>query len=189
MGNVSEGSETHPSPAFITGLMAGVHTGNDFAILSALTYESRSIYFQARGESAFNQRISINYIALPIGFKWREFFLLAVMGFPVSAYQTFKPHSWIYTTEDNPDPIVVFTTGPMEFSSEDMLLDLRIGGLIPLMEFNNNHLDLQMQASYSLSNLVKEGFHASQSFDPSERVMKSPVATLQVGLAYFFSLR
>ncbi len=189
MGTAPEGSETRPSLAFTVGVMSAIHISNTFAILGAVAYESRSVYFQAQGEPALNQRIRMNYVAIPIGFKWREFFLLTVMGLPVSSRQELEPDSWYYTSEQSPDPIIEFHSGPREFSSDDMLLDLRIGGIIPLMEFNRNHLDLQIQASYSLSYLVREGFHVAQSFDPSERVMKSPIATFQFGLAYFFSLR
>jgi hypothetical protein len=190
MGTVPEGSEARPSAAYEVGCMEQIHLDEDYAITAVLAYESRSMYFQAEGDPAFNQKISINYVTSQVGLKWRQLLLLTVIGFPVSGYQTIRPYDWIYTTEQNPDPIAEFKSGPIDVGMNDLLIDVRIAGLIPLMEFEGNHLDLFMQATYSLSNAIGEdGFQISPNYSTHERVTKSPITTIQAGVSYFFSLR
>lgn len=189
MGTVPEWTETGPSPAYEVGCMFQTQAGEHLSIVAAFAYESRSIYFQAEGDPVFNQKISINYVTSQAGLKWRQLLLLAVIGFPVYGYQTIGPYDWIYTTEQNPDPIAVFKSGPIDVGMQDLLIDIRIAALVPLIEFQGNRLDLFLQTSYSISNAIGEGFQVSPSYPPAERITRSPVATIQAGLAYFFSLR
>lgn len=179
--------EPAPRPSSTLGVIAVMTTNDDdFSIVSSLTFDVRSISMKSDLYPTLYHTINMTYVGVQMGAKWKALTALMSMALPLAIDQHVFPDPYIHTTEQHPDPIIVASGSQMQ--SKDLLLELRLGGLFPILSDGNNHLDLCLQATFGVFTMNGESSFYTLAFDPDQKV-NAQMASVQAGLCYFFSLR
>lgn len=179
--------EHAPRPASTLGVIAVMTMDDDdFSIVSSLTFDARSISMKTDLDPTWNHTINMTYVGLQMGAKWKALTALMSMALPLAIDQQVNPDSTIHTTEQHPDPIIVGSGSQMK--AGDLLIELRLGGLLPILTDGNNHLDFCFQATFGVFRINGENSFYTLAADPDHKV-NGQMASVQAGLCYFFSLR
>ena len=177
-GTIPDGSKTDIRPAFTAGVLGTYAANRDIGFALALGYESRGMFFKEQNKTDPNETIGFNYFTIQPSVRFKSFLIGVNINLPMSS-------SFSYTT-------TYYPTNPNSFSKDSLntLVDLRVEGLLPIVENDFGNLYFIIQASYSLTSAVGgKGFYTvSQNFTNSPNpVTSSPLPSVQIGLSYLFS--
>jgi len=182
-GTVPDGSKTDIHVAWTAGGLFAYTFKPDFGVAMGLGIENRGMYFHEQSKDEPNETIDLTYLSIQPSLKFKSFLLGVNIGIPMSVTQT------ITGTTTQTDPFIV-PASKITSSDQNTIVDIRIAGLLPLVENDAANLDFIIQASYCLSDAIGgNGFYTtSQNRQNSPNpVTKSPLPTVQIGLAYLFS--
>ena len=187
-GTEPKGSENSSlSPAFSFGVLGEIPFSEEFAIIAAATIDGRSMAFSAKEDENISQHVTGFYFSLAVGIEWEWLFFTPVMGLPFLGYQSMNPDPYLLTTEQSPDPIGQMSSATVDADEFDMLLDLRLGALIPLSKDPEESWKLLVSASIPVSNFVKE--YTIVSSEPTltfGQLTDSKLFTFLAGINYRF---
>ena len=173
-GQVPKGSKTDAQFAFTGGAFGAFNFSPKFAIALGVGYEQRGLYFRdEQSDTLWQSTSKINYFSIQPSLKFQAFMVGVSIGMPLSISQvnTQGPASF--------PALVQKTDGDLK-----TLIDVRMGGMIPIMQNEKSDLNFFVQGSYSLTSALKEGV------DPNNNnaAVKYPLPTLQLGFCYTFEL-
>lgn len=177
-GNVPTGAKTDVHFAFSAGALTiySFHPFWGFGL--GLGYESRGMYFVKEGKTIPNQDIALHYFSIQPSIKFKQFLLGINIGLPLSGHYT-------WNTGFNPPGVATVETD-LNKDSLKTLIDIRISGLLPIVENDNGSLYFVINACYNL-NGVMTNFLIPFQDDFTKPITKSPLPTLQLGLSYLFA--
>jgi hypothetical protein len=170
-GNVPQGYKTGMQFAYTAGALGTFEISKTFGVTLGLGYQSRPIYFRNEKGTDYGESTSnLTYISIQPGIKFGAFMIGIDINLPNSATQSYNvklPAEGSLTTD---------------IKSEDLgtVIDIRIGGLIPITQGTTSELNFFVQAAYGLTDALKN--------QPSGSPSSYPVATAQAGLCYTFYL-
>jgi hypothetical protein len=180
-GNAPGEIESTPEATYGLGVMNVIQwTSDNFGMVLGIAFESRAYSFSPQDYAYAQQTVRMNYVSVQAGMKIGYVLFTTVVGIPISGRETFNPGSWFETTEQHPDPSPV-QSRRVNITEEDIMLDLRLGLLVPILAVGTNHLSAQAQVSWGLSRM---------RFVPTALPEKrGSVVSIQAGLSYFFAIR
>ena len=166
-GAVDTGFKTGIRPAFSVGAMFIYPWSPDMALTVGLCYDARGVNFHSPTSTDTGFNVSLGYIALRPEFRIMGFMIGLGLGLPVSGSAT---------------EIETGTSSTITTSDLGFLLEGRIGADIPVWKSDASQLHLMIEGSYGFTKVY------SSSFVPSDTKDNGPLATAEIGLAYFFDL-
>ena len=172
-GDVPDGSKTDIHSAYAFGLMGATAFNPEWGAALAIAYDSRGMYFHQQSADEPNLNLTINYLSFQPSLKFKNFLLGANIGIPMSGKADYKLGT-------------ISTSKSINTDSLNTLIDIRVAGLLPIVENDMGNLDFYIQLSYCVSDAVTAFVTPGQT-DLSKPVTKSPIPTVQIGLAYLFS--
>lgn len=175
-GTVPDGSKTDIHfPAYLVQAM-GIYSFHPYwGVALGIGYESRGMYFKEQNKTEPNVDVSLNYISFQPSIKFKQFLLGATIGLPTGATSTYNPGSGLASQTRS--------TGK---DTMNTLIDIRIGGMLPIVENDNGALFFLINASWNVSDAFNQPFFTPGQ-TTSTGVTKSPIPTIQVGLSYLFA--
>ena len=186
-GSVETGWKTSPAFSFSGGALAIIPLSANIAFDLGVCYASRAVGFHLESSTDVGVDYSLGYLSIEPGFNLGGFTIGLGIGLPMSASATLK----------NIPAIPGFTTAPpftITTSDLNMLIEVRVGGSIPLMQSDKNELRLLIDGSYAFSGIIKSASLPTAAMWLSNRGEKGygdtmnngPLASLQIGVAYLF---
>jgi hypothetical protein len=173
-GDVPDGSKTDIHTAFTFGALGAFTFNPDWGVALGIGYESRGMYFHQESQDVPNQDFTINYLSFQPSLKFKSFLLGINIGVPMGGTALIKTSAGS-SSADIPD------------SSLNTIIDIRAAGLLPIVENDMGNLDFYIQASYCISDAIGGSGFLTVGQTTATPVTKSPLPTLQIGLAYLFS--
>jgi hypothetical protein len=132
------------------------------------------MYFHQEAQDVPNQDYTFNYLSLQPSLKFKNFLLGINIGVPMGGTSKL-------TTS------VGSISSDIQDTSLNTLIDIRIAGLLPIVENDMGNLDFYIQASYCISDAIGGSGFLTVGQTTVTPITKSPIPTVQIGLAYLFS--
>ncbi len=174
-----DGTKTDIEPAYTFGVLGAYAVNRDIGFTLGLGYESRGMFFKDQNKTEPNEVFKFGYFAIQPSLRFKNFLIGVNINIPVGLDFTLNPGSGL--------PAYNRSIG---IDTANTLIDIRIEGLLPIVENDFGNLYFVMQASYCLSDAIGMGGFTTvgQNFTNSpDPVTKSPIPTVQLGLSYLFS--
>lgn len=173
-GDVPDGSKTDIHAAFAFGAMGAFAFNPEWGASLAIAYDSRGMYFHQEAQDVPNQDFTFNYLSLQPSLKFKNFLLGINIGVPMGG--TSKVTTSLGSVSSD-----------IQDTSLNTLIDIRIAGLLPIVENDMGNLDFYIQASYCISDAIGGSGFMTVGQTTVAPITKSPIPTVQIGLAYLFS--
>ena len=178
-GNVANGAKTNFGFAWNADAAAVFPLAPRIAIDAVLGYDSRSISFYKQDDQNFKYDYNFNYFAIRPGLLIGAFSVGLGLGIPLGYSVTVQQGANQPTTSSS-----------IGATAMNLLLEVRLGAMVPLIESPNGDLNFLVEGTYSFNNLVSNG--PLPYYDPKAGASSSsnngPLATLQFGFSYLFDL-
>jgi hypothetical protein len=181
-GTVPDGSKTDIHfPAYLIQAM-GIYAFHPYwGVALGVGYESRGMYFKQQNVTEPNVDFSLNYFSLQPSIKFKQFLLGVTIGLPLGA-----------SVKSNPGSGVPSRTTDIGKDTMNTLIDIRIGGMLPIVESDAGSLYFLINASWNLSDAFNQKFYTPGQTVPTGQtaptpITKSPIHTIQIGLSYLFA--
>lgn len=186
-GNPPDGLKSFATPAAGISATWALPMSGDWHLVELIGLESRALGLQATNSEQPTQIIRTIGIGLQSYVGWKSLLLGASITLPVLGYQKMNPDKFIITTEQSPDPIGEMNSGVSFFENQNIIVDLRLGVMIPVFTKMDKRLDITAIASYSLTNMLSQDYYAVPTgstavFNP---VKESKIPMIQIGISYF----
>lgn len=147
--------------AFSAGGRMQYPFSTNMALDVAVCYDSRSISAET-SDGTIKTTSTVSYISLRPGFNIGGFTIGLGLGLPIG-----------FSADLNGSSV------PTSTSDLGMLIEGRAGASVSMMEFDNgNQLRLLLEGSYGFTKINKTA--------PSDEKNNGPLATAEIGLAYYF---
>lgn len=178
-GTVPTGSKTNYKFAWGLGVASEVPMAKNISVEGEIGYDARSISFFKQDDENFKFDYTFNYFAVRPSIMLSDFKLGVGIGVPLG---------YSITTQLGANQPSATTSGGA--SGMTLLFELRLGAIIPIIQSDNGRLNLVIDASYALSNIVTNGplEYISPSANPTSTDNNGPLATAQLGLQYLFDV-
>ncbi len=175
-GTVPEGSKTDIHfPAYLIQAM-GIYSFHPYwGAALGIGYETRGMFFKQQNVTEPNVDFTLNYISIQPSIKFKQFMLGVTIGVPTGASVKYTPGSGL--------PVQTTSVGK---DTMNTLIDIRIGGMLPIVENDAGALYFLINASWNLSDAFNQGF-GTPGQTSGGLVTKSPIHTIQLGLSYLFA--
>jgi len=188
-GTVPTGSKTDIRVAYTAGILGTYAANRDIGFALGLGYESRGMFFKIQNFTDPNETITLNYLSIQPSVRFKSFLLGINVGIPASSSFASVSNNANYPTGG------ILPSSPTFFTKDHMetVIDIRAEGLLPIVENDFGNLYFIIQASYPLSNAIKDPFltvgQTTNNASPPtyDYVTSSPIPTVQIGLSYLFS--
>ena len=159
--------------------MGSYAANRDIGFTLSLGYEALGMHFYQYNDASAFETITLSYFTIQPSFRFKNFLIGINIDLPVSSS---------FEVSGN----VAHASPSSDFASSKLntLIDIRLEGLLPLVENDFGNLYFLMQASYCLSSAVGgDGFYTvGQNFaNAPNKVTSSPLPSAQLGLSYLFS--
>ena len=186
-GTVPDGAKTDIRPAYTFGILGTYAANRDIGFALGLGYESRGMFFKMQDKTDPNETITLNYLSIQPSVRFKSFLLGINIGIPLSS-------SFDSVLNSANNPAGLYPSSSSYFTKDHMgtLIDIRAEGLLPIVENDFGNLYFVIQASYPVSNAIKDGFFTvnqepNTPINQKTLVTTSPIPTVQIGLSYLFS--
>lgn len=174
-----DGTKTDIQPAYTFGVLGTYAANRDIGFALGLGYESRGMFFKEQNKTEPNEIFTFGYLAIQPSLRFKSFLIGINVDIPMSFNATINPGSGLPSSSRS-----------IGKDTMNTLIDIRAEGLLPIVENDFGNLYFVIQASYCLSDAVGMGgfYTVGQNLANSpDRVTKSPIPTVQIGLSYLFS--
>jgi hypothetical protein len=141
---------------------------NGFII--GLAYDQRAVNFHSQTNEAIRQDYTFSYMSVRPELRLSSFLIGFGLGVPVSE-----------TDEVSLDGVHT-NTGSRNVGSLNMLAEVRLGTMLPIVDNPSGKLDLMIEGSYPFTKIYSNAAAATESKD------NGPIATLELGLSYLFNV-
>lgn len=178
-GDVPDGSKTDVHFAFTGGALAAYSFHPHWGFALGLGYDSRGMYFHKQGEDDPNENITLNYLSIRPSIKFKQFLMGINIGIPMSGN--------IKGSTGFPAPLPSSYESDINTDSLNTMIDIRIEGLLPIVENDNGALYFVMSAAYCVSDAIGKGGFFTPGQTTSVPITKSPIPTVQIGLSYMLA--
>jgi hypothetical protein len=173
-GTVAKGSKTNYAFAFSAGADVDFPVTPNFAANLALAYDARSINFHDQNTDANKVDYTFGYFEIRPELRFSGFMIGLGIGVPVSASATGGG---------------TVTSPAIGSSAMNTLFEVRLGGMIPVVESNTGSLDFTIEGSYAFTKIVSTGAPlAFSGTSTSTSDNNGPLASVQLGVKYLFDL-
>ncbi len=174
-GTVPDGSKTDIHfPAYLIQAM-GIYSFHPYwGLALGIGYESRGMFFKQQNVTEPNIDYSLNYISIQPSIKFKQFLLGVTFGLPSGAsYKSNLGNGVSFDRSIGKDSV-------------NTLIDIRIGGMLPIFENETGALFLLINASWNVSDAFNFGFFTPGQTSTAS-ITKSPIHTIQIGFSYLLA--
>ncbi len=182
-GTAAQGAKTSGGFSYSAGADADFPFSRTAALNVALVYDVRQFSFNPQNGEDFNYTYRLGYLSIRPSFRYSYFTLGAGIGFPATSATTISYNAGGISA--------VGSSGTNLAQSDiNLLLEIRLGSCIPLIESKTGQLDLTGEVSYAFTNIISDGpmAYAAPSQNPSNTSNNGPLASVEIGLKYLFDL-
>ncbi len=172
-GDVPNGLKTDARFSFNAGILGYLNMTPSFAFALGIVYDSRGMNFHNQNDATQLENTTLNYLSFQPGIKFKDFTLGLGIGIPMSA----SIDRQITGFSATPDIATTLLS---------TLLELRIGGTVPIMEGESGDLRFIINGSYPLSKVYQSSGGITYLSIPTSK--DGPVPTVQAGLSYQFGV-
>ncbi len=173
-GTVALGAKTSMAFAVSVGADADFPVTQNFALNLGLAYDARGINFHQENADTNKVDYTFSYFEFRPELRFSGFMIGVGLGIPVSVNATGGGR----------------TNAPSIGSSAmNTLFELRLGGVIPVVQGDNGSLDFTVEGSYAFTKITSgplQYWGASQPTDNSNN--NGPLASAEIGIKYLFDL-
>ncbi|MEI8134292.1 MAG: hypothetical protein WCH46_04320 [bacterium] len=178
-GTLPDGSKTDLHFAYTLGVLGTVAASHDFGFSLGIGAETRGMFFKEQGKTEPNQTITLNYLSIQPGLRFKSFLVGINIGMPLSGKVD-------YVT-GLPSPLPASYSSDIGKDTLNTVIDIRLAGLLPIVENDFGNLYFMMEVSYPLSDAIGKGGFFTPGQTSITPVTKSPIPTVQIGFSYLFS--
>ena len=177
IGTIPNGLKTDMRFAFETGILSYINITPSFGFTLGLAYDGRGMNFHDQNNSSELTNTVINYFSIQPGLKFKDFTLGVGIGIPFGGN---------YASEGVTAPAMA--SGNLNASDMNTLVELRIGGMVPIVESESGDFRFMINGSYPLTKTFgsTSALALAQRHNPNPQ--DGPVATLTAGFGYLFGV-
>ncbi len=183
-GTVANGAKTSSAFAFSAGAIADFPLNAHIAFTLGLAYDMRGINYHDQDNDANKVDYTFSYFEIRPEFRFSGFLLGVGIGIPVSATATAGGNIL------PPGGAIVSQSAPsVGSSSMDPLIEIRLGGEIPILQSSSGDLNLTIDGAYAFTQISKNPLTPySITATPKSTENNGPLASVELGLQYLFDL-
>ncbi len=172
-GTVPKSLKTDARFSFNFGALGYYNSTESFALMLGLVYDSRGMNFHQQDDANHFENSTFNYLSFQPGVKFKDFTLGLGLGIPLGG--SIDEHTGV-------------ATGTTDISASRMatMVELRLGGSVPILESELGDLRFIINGSYPLTKTFSSslGF----TFNGNPQSQDGPIPTLQAGLSFQFGV-